>query len=164
MLRPSFIVATKIMSGISKSRRTARILALQVLYEVETSQHRGGEVLNRRFADPVADSDDTLAEQFPTLEVNEDVQQYASALVSGVITQLEAIDKIILQCAPQFPLNDLATIDRNLLRIALCEIEYQKTPFKVAINEAVELAKIYGSDNAPKFINGVLAAAMKKRT
>ncbi|MCW1969267.1 MAG: transcription antitermination factor NusB [Anaerolineae bacterium] len=151
------------MSGLAKSRRTARIIALQVLYEVETTRHRGGEALTRRLADPVADFDEALADQFPTLEIDDEVRHYASALISTAITHIAALDKTILQYATQFPINDLPTIDRTILRIALCEIEYQKTPFKVAVNEAVELAKQYSADNSPKFINGVLASFIKNQ-
>lgn len=152
------------MSGLAKSRRTARIIALQVLYEVETTRHRGGEALARRLADPVADFDEALADQFPTLEIDDEVRRYASVVISSVITHITALDRAILQYATQFSIDDLPTVDRTILRIAMCEIEHQKTPFKVAVNEAVELAKLYGGDNSPKFVNGVLASFIKNQT
>ncbi len=69
------------------------------------------------------------------------------------------LDQFIAEHAPEWPLDQVATIDRNILRIALWEFTiYEKTPIKVAINEAVELAKTYGSDSTPRFVNGVLGS------
>ena len=74
-------------------------------------------------------------------------------------SHIPEIDKIIVETAPEWPLEQIAAIDRNILRMALWEFAvFRETPLKVAINEAVELAKLYGSDSAPRFINGVLGA------
>jgi len=86
-------------------------------------------------------------------------QRQVFALVRGVWQHRDALDKLIQQYAPHYPINQIAPLDRNLLRIALyqCAIERQ-VPIPVAISEAVELAKIYGADSTPRFINGVLGA------
>lgn len=83
--------------------------------------------------------------------------EFASRLIQGVIQHQEEMDTLIAQYAPEWPLDQMAVIDRNILRIAIFEFLIEaETPVKVAINEAVELAKTYGSDSAPRFINGVL--------
>ncbi len=83
--------------------------------------------------------------------------EFASLLVHGVIEHQDRIDSMIARFAPEWPLDQMAVIDRNVLRIAIYEFLVDgSTPVKVAINEAVELAKTYGSDSAPRFINGVL--------
>lgn len=83
--------------------------------------------------------------------------QFASFLVQGVIAHQDGMDKLIARYAPEWPLDQMAIIDRNILRMAIFEFLVSgETPVKVAINEAVELAKTYGSDSAPRFINGVL--------
>ena len=76
-----------------------------------------------------------------------------------MIPLTDALDEVIARYAPEWPLGQIAAIDRNILRMALWEFAvYHDTPIKVAINEAVELAKQFGSDSAPRFINGVLGA------
>jgi len=83
--------------------------------------------------------------------------EFASALIQGVIEHQASMDDLIARFAPEWPLDQMAVIDRNILRIAIYEfLISEETPVKVAINEAVELAKIYGADSAPRFINGVL--------
>jgi N utilization substance protein B len=125
-----------------KSRTKARSIALQVLYEVDISEHQPGEVLTDRF---------------DRLRMDNSLKQFISQIVSGVTEYKQILDEFIGDFAPEWPLDQVAAIDRNLLRIALWEIAvYQKTPVKVAINEAVELAKRYGSEGSPRFINGVL--------
>jgi len=78
-------------------------------------------------------------------------------LVTGVVGNHAALDRLIQEFAPEWPVEQMAIIDRNILRMAIFELVVsQQTPLKVAINEAVELAKLYGSDSAPRFVNGVL--------
>ncbi len=134
-------------------RRQARILAMQVLYEVDASKHLPGLVLSRHFVE--------LMETDPN-SASDEMRAYASRLVSGVVEQREQLDEQIAACAPEFPVDSLAAIDRNILRVALYEIGQNNpdVPVKVAINEAVEIAKEFAADNAPKFINGVLGAAI----
>jgi len=125
-----------------KKRTKARSIALQILYEVDVSGHKPGEV---------------LVERFERLKMEDDLKRFISQIVSGVIQYKEILDEFIADFAPEWPLDQIASIDRNLLRIALWEIAvYQKTPVKVVVNEAVELAKRYGSEGSPRFINGVL--------
>jgi N utilization substance protein B len=149
------------MSNVAESRRIARVIAMQVMYEVDIANHKAGEALTQRLVDPVADEDITQKEHFQTFALNDDARRYASTLVSGIVAHLNDIDTLLSKCAPQFPFDTLASVDRNLLRIAWYEIKNNLVPFKVAINEAVELAKKFGSDSSPKFINGVLAGALK---
>ena len=125
-----------------KTRRRARRIALEALYEIDLAGHLAGEVLQRRF-------DDQPIEKAGV--------EFSSKLVQGVIGHREKMDMLISRYAPEWPLNQMAVIDRNVLRIAIYEFLVDGgTPIKVAINEAVELAKTYGSDSAPRFINGVL--------
>jgi N utilization substance protein B len=127
-----------------KARRKARQLALQALYEIDCAGHPVSEVLVQHLqADPQP----------------EGVRTFAYALVNGVLTHQEHMDALIQEYAPEWPLEQMAVIDRNILRIAIYEFAVSgDTPLKVAINEAVELAKAFGSDSAPRFINGVLGS------
>ncbi|MFC2021893.1 transcription antitermination factor NusB [Chloroflexota bacterium] len=126
------------------ARRRARELALQVLYEVDSTGHGTEEVLNRLLAE------ERLAEE----NVN-----FTRALVSGVIQNKAKIDQDIQSFAPAWPIEQIPVVDRNILRLAIFEILLDnKVPVKVAINEAVELAKAFGSDNSSKFVNGVLGS------
>ena len=125
-----------------KTRRRARRIALETLYEVDLADHPPGEVLQRRLAEEAIDNAGS---------------EFASELVLGVMQHRPHMDKLIIRYAPEWPLEQMAVIDRNILRIAIYEFLIgANTPIKVAINEAVELAKTYGSDSAPRFINGVL--------
>lgn len=125
-----------------KARRRARRLTLEILYEYDIAAHAPGEVLQRR-----------LDEQ----PLERAVADFAGQLLFGVVGIQEQMDVLIARYAPEWPLEQMAIIDRNILRIAIYEFLIDgSTPTKVAINEAVELAKMYGSDSAPRFINGVL--------
>lgn len=127
-----------------KSRTKSRDLALKVLYEIDQTDHLQGTVLDQRCQE---------------LNLENELIDFAQQIVSGVVEHSTQLDKFIAQYAPDWPLDQVAVIDRNILRIALWEVAiYKKTPLKVGINEAIELAKIYGSDNSSKFINGVLGS------
>jgi N utilization substance protein B len=127
-----------------KPRTRARSLALQVLYEVDIANHPPGDIYKLRL------------EETP---LTDELSEFARLIIFGVIPLTHTLDQIIAKYAPEWPLDQIAAIDRNILRIALWEFAvYHDTPVKVAINEAVELAKQYGSDSAPRFINGVLGA------
>ncbi len=89
------------------------------------------------------------------------MRDYASTLVSGVIGFIGSLNDVIGKLAPDFPVAQLAIIDRNILRMALWEIQHGGVPVKAAINEAVDLAKEFGGDASPRFINGVLGAASR---
>jgi N utilization substance protein B len=127
-----------------KPRTKARSVALQALYEIDMAEHSIGTVLETRFAD--ADLDTRL-------------EDFASQIVRGVVPLRELLDKFISEHAPEWPIDQVSIIDRNLLRIALWEFAvHNETPVKVAINETIEMAKIFGSDSTPRFVNGVLGS------
>jgi N utilization substance protein B len=90
--------------------------------------------------------------------LKEDGRVFATDLVTGVLREKGRLDRAIAEVAPNWPVQQLAIVDRNVLRLALYELYELKTPLKAAINEAVELAKTYGSDNSFRFVNGVLGA------
>ena len=130
------------------SRRRARRSALQILYELDSTSHDPDEVLSRLVYEESID-DDTYA--------------FISELVKGVIAHVHNIDSVLAKHAPAFPVNQMATIDRNILRIALYELMYtDDTPVKVCISEAVELAKYFAADPTRKLVNGVLGAVASK--
>ena len=125
-------------------RRKARTIALQALYESDAAGHRVSDVLVR-----------LLAEE----EFSEENGAFAGELVNGVVHNQKKIDDYIRKFAPAWPIEQIPAIDRNILRLAIFEILFDNgVPLKVAINEAVELAKTFGSDNSPKFVNGVLGS------
>jgi N utilization substance protein B len=128
-----------------KARRKAREIALQALYEVECTRHAVAEVLANRMSETPLDQEG---------------EAFARQIVAGVLAHAPALDKQIQKYAPEWPLDQMALIDHSILRIALWEFGVDRqTPLKVAINDAVELAKEFGSDSAPRFVNGVLGAA-----
>jgi transcription antitermination protein NusB len=127
-----------------KSRTKARSIALQVLYEVDMVGHPPGSVLEERIVDE---------------PIEQGLADFSSQIVFGVLPLVEKLDRFIAQHAPEWPMDQVAVVDRNILRIALWEFAVADcTPIKVAINEAIELAKIYGSDSTPRFVNGVLGS------
>lgn len=118
--------------------------ALKALYELDTTNHPVGVVLTQRFAEE---------------HLSPAGEEFARTLVTGVHAQRAALDALIQQHAPEWPVEQMAVVDRNVLRIAIYEFHIAHlTPLKVAINEAIELAKTFGSDSAPRFVNGVLGA------
>ena len=129
------------MAGV---RRKARIAALQVLYELDCTKHKAEEALAHL----------TAEEKLP-----QEALSFVEKLVGGVLKNKSELDALIKKFAPAFPPEHMANVDRNILRLAIFEILFNEmTPFKVAINEAVELAKGFGSASSPRLINGVLGA------
>ena len=127
-----------------KARTRARGTALQALYEVDMVSHPPVQVLQ-----------DRLEEESIPNELAEFIRQ----IIFGVLPLREQLDRVIAKYAPEWPLEQIAAIDRNILRIATWEFAAKReTPVKVAINEAVELAKAFGSDSSPRFVNGVLGS------
>lgn len=119
-----------------------RINALQSLFEIDSVGHEAEDVISRYAVEE---------------KLGDEATEFMRELVEGVLGNKERIDRVIETYAPAWPVAQLALIDRNILRLAIFEILFNnKVPVKVVINEAVELAKIFGSDNSPKFINGVL--------
>ncbi|MEA3350233.1 MAG: transcription antitermination factor NusB [Chloroflexota bacterium] len=132
-----------------KARTRARGIALQILYEVDTADHPLGSTIKYRLDD--AKPEDRLVD-------------FVIQLVRGVWTTREHLDQFIAEHAPEWPLDQVAIIDRNIIRIALWEFAVNgETPVKVAINEAVELSKTYGSDSSSRFVNGVLGSLASRK-
>lgn len=128
------------------TRHQARILALQALYELDTTNHQADTVVAYRLEDQPLPADG---------------EAFLRLLVSSVLTHRARLDELIQHYAPAWPVGQIAVVDRNVLRIALFELSGQAgTPPKVAINEAVDLAKMFGSDNSSRFVNGVLGSAV----
>lgn len=127
------------MTGI---RRKARITALQALFEIDAVGHSPQLTIERLITEN---------------KLSENAALFAHELVGGVLANKERLDTTIQKYAPTWPLKQVAIVDRNILRLAVFETVINgKVPIKAAINEAVELAKSFGSDTSPKFINGVL--------
>ena len=132
---------------MSTPRRKARTAALQVLYQVDLVGHPPEESLDWLMGQGSAD---------------QDVAAFAHHLIQGVLQHRQEVDSIISKYAPSWPVEQLPAVDRGILRIAIYELLIDSgTPHKVAINEAVELAKTFGGENSPKFINGVLGSVME---
>jgi N utilization substance protein B len=132
-----------------KDRTRARGIALQALYELDITNHPVGTVLQERASDSGLD---------------DDLLDFFRSIVLGVLPIRVELDRFIADHAPDWPLDQVAVIDRNILRMALWEFALaEDIPLKVAINEAVELAKTYGSESAPRFVNGVLGSLASRQ-
>ena len=124
-------------------RRQARVLAFKVLYEADVARHPPSEVLERLLRAETADPK---------------AAAYARELIGGVLRHRQELDATIQELAPAWPLRQMAPVDRTILRLGLYESRHGHgmVPLKVAINEAIELAKLYGGESSPRFVNGVL--------
>lgn len=133
----------------SAQRRRARTVAMQVLFETDFTHRPLDEVLEWRLGEESAE---------------DDVAEYASQLARGAWERRAEYDTLIAEAAPTWPVEQIAPVDRNILRIALHEVLHRNdVPMKAAINEAVELAKEYGSDASRRFVNGVLGTIAARR-
>ncbi len=125
-------------------RRQARSIALQTLFETDAVNHAPLKVLERH------------------LEINPvpaEAGEFALLLVSGVVDNRDKLDELISSSAPNWPMDQMAKVDKNILRLAIFEILFNNdVPTRAAINEAIELAKNFGSDSSSRFVNGVLGA------
>ncbi len=131
---------------MADTRHRARILALQALYEADCGSRAAGPVVARYLAEA---------------DLSEDNQAFARELVAGVSHHRDEIDGHIRRFAPAWPVDQIAVIDRNILRLAIFEILFDnKVPVKVAASEAVALAQRFGSGTSAKFVNGVLGAVI----
>ena len=139
---------------MASNRHLGRIVALQSLYEFE---------FRVQCSDTTVDIDEILARNLDRYEAAIDDKAFVDALVKGVLKVQDDIDSKIVPIAPDWPIDQIARVDRNILRIGIYELLHQGdvVPPKVAINEAVELAKAFGSDNSSKFVNGVLGTAYR---
>jgi N utilization substance protein B len=130
-------------------RSRARAVAVQALYELDATSHDLATVIRRRL-----EADQTA----------EDVATYASHLVQGVTEHRDDIDSRITAAAPQWPLAQMDRVDKSILRLAIFEMLFETglSP-RIAINEAVELAKLFGHESSPRFVNGVLGTIERQR-
>ena len=132
-----------------RRRHHARVAALQALYEVDSSHHEALAALEQIVARE---------------ELSEDAAGFARDLIQGVLEHQDEIDRMIAQAAPTWPVAQLAPVDRNVLRLAIQEMLGDNgTPVRVVINEAVELAKHFGSESSYRFVNGVLGSIEQQR-
>ena len=140
---------------MSANRHLGRIVALQTLYE---------EDFRRECNDATLKLDGVLARNIARYQETIDDKEFIERLVNGVASQQKKIDDIIRPVAPEWPIEQIARIDRVVLRIGVYELIFvNDVPPKVAINEAVELAKAFGGDNSSKFINGVLGTVLRNK-
>lgn len=174
------------MTILLDHRRIARSIALQVLYELDNSTHEAQSILNSFANIPAAEgsvrllaysvlcafyySDESdVADDDPIITQNlsnlpELDYKMLRRLVMGVVEQRDSLDKMIAHHAPEWPPDQIAIIDRNILRLAIFELLHEQLPIKVVINEAVEVAKIFGTESTPRFVNGVLGSVAEKHT
>jgi N utilization substance protein B len=132
-----------------RERTTARWLTLQILYEVDSAGHPAGPV---------------IASHLVRYRLRAATQGYTGHLVKGILQRATALDQVIQAFAPDFPIEQIAIIDRNILRIAIFEYSIvQNIPLGAIIHEAVELAAHFGGDAAPRFVNGVLSHMFENR-
>ena len=139
---------------MASNRHLGRIVALQTLYEYEFRIQSEGASIN---------VDDILSRNLERYKTTIDDKGFVDSLIKGVLKEQDDLDAKIQPIAPEWPIDQIARIDRNILRIGMYELLHKGdvVPPKVAINEAVELAKAFGSDNSSKFINGVLGTAFR---
>ena len=131
-----------------KVRRRARAVVLQTLYELDFTDHQAKGALEDRL----------IERPLPEAAV-----VFARSLLMGVQTYRTYLDSVVTELAPEWPIEQIAAVDRNVLRIAIYELLFElEIPPKVAINEAVELAKMFGSDSSPRFVNGVLGSLVSR--
>ena len=140
---------------MASNRHLGRIITLQSIYEYEFREKAG---------DTGADLDSIIAKNIAPYEKALGDTEFVYALTHGVADHAKELDEFLRPIAPEWPISEIAAVDRNTLRIGLYELKYNNTtvPPKVAINEAVELAKAFGSDSSSRFVNGVLGTAFKK--
>lgn len=139
---------------MASNRHLGRIVALQSLYEYEFRTQSGDSTVTNK---------EIVARNLERYEEMIDDKEFISTLVEGVLAHKDELDEKIQPIAPDWPIEQIARIDRTILRMGLFELLHlsEIVPSRVAINEAVELAKAFGSDNSSKFINGVLGTAYR---
>lgn len=140
---------------MASNRHLGRIIVLQSLYEYEFRKGAG---------DPDTDLDIIIAKNIEPYQKALGDTEFVYTLARSVAEVTKELDKILQPIAPEWPIETISAIDRNILRIGLYELQYcsDTVPPKVVINEAVELAKAFGSDNSSKFVNGVLGTAFRQ--
>jgi transcription antitermination protein NusB len=143
---PDEVVETEVIEhdAAATERSTSRRVALQALYELDCADHNVGEVLDSRLQD---------------VHLSKKAARYMRRLVIGVTNHRDQLDALIRHYASEFPLEQLAIVDRNILRMAIYEYAAKvNISENIIIAEAIELAKLFGAESTPRFVNGVLAA------
>lgn len=140
---------------MASNRHLGRIIALQTLYEQDFRREAGdGDFV----------LDEVLARNIARYSEMVDDKAFIEELVKGVVKHEKALDEQLQPIAPEWPIDQIARMDRVILHIGLYELQFEKgVPPKVVINEAVELAKAFGGENSSKFVNGVLGTVMRQR-
>jgi len=133
------------------NRHYARVIAFQSLYEVDFKNEGNPPEVFERHTKNIEESK----------ELNENAD-FAEDILKKTVIHLKEINHIIEKVAPEWPIDQVAIVDRNILRLAIAELEYFDTPPKVVINEAIEIAKTYGSEASSKFVNGVLGTVYRQ--
>ena len=135
------------------SRHLSRSIALQSLYEWDFNNDKEGKI------------NEIITHNMSEFGPNIKNDEFINRLVHGVLKERKVIDPIIEKCAPEWPIGQITIIDRNVLRLGIFELmfgSYDEVPPKVAINEAIELAKTYGGDSSGRFVNGVLGTVYRE--
>jgi N utilization substance protein B len=141
---------------MASNRHLGRIIALQTLYEEEFRNEAG---------DSDFDLEEVLSRNIARYKEMVDDIDFITELVRGVLSTAKELDAILQPIAPEWPIDQIARMDRLVLRIGLYELLHSKgVPPKVVINEAVELAKAFGGENSSKFVNGVLGTVLRQQT
>ena len=132
------------------NRHLGRIVAMQTLYQWDFNGGKENAV-------------ETLERNLQETALSQDEYDFPKKIIDGVLGKQKEIDKLIIKFAPEWPLDKITIIDRNVLRIGIYELKFvEEIPAKVAINEAIEIAKSFGGESSGKFINGVLGAIYKE--
>lgn len=135
------------------SRHLSRSIAMQSLYELDFNKFDNRQI------------DEIVKHNIAEFAPNSVQADFIKKLTKGVLDKQSVIDPIIEKCAPEWPIEQITIVDRNILRLGIFELlfgDYNETPPKVAINEAIELAKAYGGDGSGRFINGVLGTVYRE--
>ncbi len=159
------------MSRVRSGRHSARRLALQTLFEIDFRPPSGmqgrpeDEVRVSEGREPFQDAHAIWERGAHRAGLSESAGTFAWELIVGVLQRRAELDAVIARLAPEWPVEQLAPIDRNVLRVALFELRHHPdTPAAAVIDEAVELAKDFGSEASPRFVNGVLASVVREGT
>jgi N utilization substance protein B len=136
-----------VQAPLFSTRRKTKVIALQALYEVDAVDHDPIQVLDRLMVEA---------------DLPASARQVTREMVRGVVENRRELDRIITELAPSWPVSQIAAVDRSLLRLAIYELMFSRqAPPKVTVNEAVDLARAFGSESSRKFVNGVLGSVME---
>ena len=136
-----------VQAPLFSTRRKTKVIALQALYEVDAVDHDPIQVLDRLMVEA---------------DLPVSARQVTREMVQGVVENRRELDRIITELAPSWPVSQIAAVDRSLLRLAIYELMFSRqAPPKVTVNEAVDLARAFGSESSRKFVNGVLGSVME---